>query len=60
MSADSRLVEEVRCRAMELSRQFDHDLRKYAEHLRQIQDQYRDRVVDQITVVKRPDRPDKP
>jgi hypothetical protein len=52
MSADSPIVEEVRRRRDEISRQYDDDLRKYGEHLREVQQQHRDRVVDQITVVK--------
>jgi hypothetical protein len=51
MIADSPIVEEVRRRASELSAQFDDDLRKYAEHLREIEERYRERVVDQVTVV---------
>ncbi len=53
MTTDSSLVEEVRRRAMEISARFDHDVRKYGEHLRrrQREPQYRDRVVSQITVI---------
>ena len=52
MSADSPIVEEVRERRRQISEQYDHDLDKYFEHLREIQEQYRDRLVDQITVVR--------
>lgn len=52
MKSDGDIVDEVRRRAHELSRQFDHDLDKYAEHLRTIEAQHADRVVGQITVVK--------
>jgi len=52
MSADSPIVEEVRRRREEISRRYDDDLRKYGEHLRDVQQQHKDRVVDQITVVK--------
>jgi hypothetical protein len=55
MNADSPIVEEVRQRAMELSARYDHDLRKYAAHLREIEARYRARVVNQITVVRSPD-----
>ena len=58
MSGDSPIVEEVRRRAMELSKQFDHDLRKYAEHLRAIEEKYRDRLVNEITVVRSPEPTD--
>lgn len=54
MSADSPIVAEVRQRAMEISARFDHDLEKYAVHLKEIERQYQDRVVSQITVVRPP------
>lgn len=49
--SDSRIVQEVRQRAMEISAQFDHDLDRYVEHLREYQEKFRDRLVSQITVV---------
>jgi hypothetical protein len=52
MAADSPIVEEVRRRATELSQQFDHDLQKYARHLREAEGRYQSRLVDQITVVR--------
>jgi hypothetical protein len=52
MSADSAIVEEVRKRRCELSERFGHDLRAYYEHLREVQDKYQSRMVDQITVVR--------
>jgi hypothetical protein len=52
MNADSVIVEEVRRRRSELSAQYGHDLRKYVEHLRQIQAENASRVVSQRTVVR--------
>jgi hypothetical protein len=54
MNADSPIVEEVRRRAADLSARFGDDLRSYADHLREIEAQHRERVVDQVTVVKSP------
>jgi CO dehydrogenase/acetyl-CoA synthase delta subunit len=52
MIADSVIVEEVRRRREEISAQYDHDLHKYREHLREIQAANASRVVDQLTVVR--------
>lgn len=52
MTADSPIVEEVRRRAMELSARFDHDLTKYAAHLRELQAKHQARVVNQVTVIR--------
>jgi hypothetical protein len=52
MNADSPIVEEVRRRAMAISAKYDHDLQKYAEHLRQIEAENASRVVSQRTVVR--------
>ncbi|HPD29685.1 MAG TPA: hypothetical protein PLL20_06800 [Phycisphaerae bacterium] len=52
--SDSPIVQEVRRRAMEISARFDHDLDRYVEHLREYQEQFRDRLVSQITVVQSP------
>ncbi len=52
MIQDSPIVEEVRRRAMTISERFGHDPRKYLEHLRQVQEQEKDRVVGQPTVVQ--------
>ena len=54
MSTDSPIVEEVRERRRQISEQYDHDLDTYFKHLREIQEQYRDRLVDQVTVVRSP------
>ncbi len=51
MSEDSPIVEEVRKRRREISERFGHDLKAYAEHLKQIEQKHRDRVVSQITIV---------
>ena len=55
--SDGPIVDEVRRRAMELSARYDHDLHKYAEHLRELEAKYADRVVNQITVVPSPPKP---
>ena len=52
MKADSPIVEEVRRRRMEISARFDHDLEKYAAHLKEIERQYQDRVVSQVTIIR--------
>lgn len=52
MTADSPIVAEVRQRAMEISARFDHDLDKYAAHLKEIERQYQDRVVNQVTIIR--------
>ena len=52
MSVDSPIVEEVRERRRQISEQYGHDLDKYLQHVRDIQEQYKDRLVDQITVVR--------
>ena len=51
MSKDGPIVEEVHRRRHEISERFGHDLTRYAEHLKQIEEKHRDRVVSQITVV---------
>jgi hypothetical protein len=51
MTGDSPLVEEVRRRASELSARYDHDLRKYYQHLLEVQAEHASRVVTQIRVV---------
>jgi hypothetical protein len=52
MSIDGPIVDEVRQRRCELSERFGHDLRAYFDHLREYQLKYRDRIVDQITIVQ--------
>ena len=52
MKSDSIIVDEVRKRRCELSERFGHDLRAYYEHLREVQDKYKTRVVNQLTVVR--------
>ena len=58
MSSDSPIVEEVRKRRHEISERYGHDLQAYAKHLREIEDQYRDRVVSQVTVIAQRPKPD--
>jgi len=50
---DGPLVEEVRRRRHEISEEFGHDVRRYGEHLKEFQERFADRLVDQITVVAR-------
>jgi hypothetical protein len=57
VSEDSPIVKEVRDRAMAISERFGHDLHRYAEHLRQREQEHRERVVNQITVVASPASP---
>ena len=52
MKEETPIVDEVRRRASQLSARFDDDLQKYVEHLRDLQDRYADRVVDQLRVVR--------
>jgi hypothetical protein len=52
MNSDSAVVEAVRRRAMEISARYDHDLRRYAEHLQTIEKEHEALVVDQVTVVR--------
>jgi hypothetical protein len=52
MTSDSPIVEEVRRRRAEISTQFGDDLDRFGEHLRELQEQYRDRLVSQVTVVR--------
>ena len=56
MKTDSPIIDEVRQRAHEISVRYGHDLQAYARHLKEIEDQYRSRMVSQVTVV--PPRPD--
>lgn len=53
MKEDSPIVTEVRQRAMDIRARFDHNLEKYAAHLREIERQCPERVVNQVTVVRR-------
>jgi len=52
MRVDSPIVEEVRKRRMEISARFDHDLEKYLAHLREIEQECRERVVSQVTIIR--------
>ncbi len=59
MSADSPIVEEVRERRRRISELFGDDLDNYCEHIRQLQKQYRDRLVNQCAVVRSSPRHEK-
>ena len=52
VNSDGPIVDEVRQRRGEISTRFGDDLDRYGEHLRELQEQYRDRLVNQITVVR--------
>ncbi|MFQ5411664.1 MAG: hypothetical protein ACE5EC_05180 [Phycisphaerae bacterium] len=52
MSKDSPIVDEVRRRRHKISEKFGHDLRKYGEHLMELQKEYQDRLVDRDTIAK--------
>jgi hypothetical protein len=51
MSSDGPIVEEVRKRRHEISERYGHDLRAYAQHLKELEEKHRSRVVSQVTVV---------
>lgn len=51
MSKDTPIVDEVRKRRHEISQRYQHDVKAYAEHLRELQKRHAERVVSQITVV---------
>lgn len=52
MSTDGPIVDEVRKRRGEISARFGDDLDRYGEHIMELQKQYRDRLVNQVTVVR--------
>jgi len=60
MSEQSPIVREVRERAIAIEERFGHDLHKYCNHLRKREQKHPDRVVDQITVVRSPEKPLRP
>lgn len=43
VSTDSPIVDEVRARAMAISARYGHDLRRYARHFAELQQQHKDR-----------------
>ena len=51
MTTDGPIVDDVRRRRSEISTRFGDDLDRYAAHIRQLQDQHRERLVNQVTVV---------
>lgn len=55
MKNDSVIVEEVRRRRHELSERYGHDVHAYGQHLKEIEKEYRSRLVSQITVVRAKD-----
>ena len=57
MSSDSPIVAEVRQRRCEISEQHGNDLRRYYQHLLQVQSGVGCRLVDQLTVVQSAPRP---
>jgi hypothetical protein len=52
MKYDNPIFEEVRRRRMAIPTRFDHDLEKYIAHLRDIEQDCQDRVVNQVTVIR--------
>lgn len=52
MNSDGPIVDDVRRRRGEISSRFGDDLDRYFEHIRAIQEQHRDRLVNQITIVR--------
>ena len=52
MSSDGPIVDEVRRRRGAISTRFGDDLDRYGEHIRELQEQYQDRIVNQIAVVR--------
>ena len=55
MSSESSIVEEVRARAAAIDARYGHDVRAYTEHLRDLEQQNRERVVEQVRVTRRED-----
>jgi hypothetical protein len=56
--SDGPIVDEVRRRRSEISARFGDDLDRYVDHLLELQEQYRDRLVSQITVVPAEPKPE--
>lgn len=52
MNSDGPIVDDVRRRRGEISTRFGDDLDRYFQHIRELQEQHRDRLVNQITVVR--------
>jgi hypothetical protein len=59
VSDDGPIVDEVRLRREEISARFGDDLDRYFEHIRELQEQHQDRLVNQITYVRGQPRPPK-
>ena len=56
-NADSPIVEEVRRRRGEISKQFGDDIQAYGRYLRQEEKKHAARIVQQVTVVRTSDSP---
>ena len=52
MNSDGPIVDDVRRRRGEISSRFGDDLDRYFEHIRKLQEQHPDRLVNQIAVVR--------
>ena len=52
MNSDGPIVDDVRRRRGQISTRFGDDLDRYFEHIRELQEQHRDRLVNQIAVVR--------
>jgi hypothetical protein len=55
MSEESPIVREVRERALKISERFGHDLSRYCIYLREREKRHPRNVVNQVTVVRRPE-----
>lgn len=55
MSEESPIVREVRERAIEISERYGNDLIRYCHHLREREKIHPRNVVNQVTVVRRPE-----
>jgi hypothetical protein len=59
MESDSPIVEEVRRRRVKISARFGDDLDRYGQHIQALQESYRHRLVNQVSVVQKTSEPSK-
>jgi hypothetical protein len=52
VNSDGPIVDDVRRRRVEISSRFEDDLDRYFEHIRELQEQHPDRLVNQISIVR--------
>lgn len=60
MTSDGPIVDEVRQRREQISDRFGNDIDRYGEHIRELQEKYRARLVSQIKVVPASSEPQIP